>query len=189
MNVKKSNKTQSTPKKASTNKDSQTLTLKSLFDYLNEKKYEPVLQEEQNQVVLNIQIKNVEFPLIVKILDNEELVQFLAFFPANIKEGAEADTARTLHLLNKELDLPGFGMDDVNGLMFFRYVVPFLNQKFETPLLEKLLQAIPNILGSFFPLLYHISQGKMSYHDVYDKYDEMTNPIEMDNPTLNSKDP
>lgn len=152
--------------------------LKNLLTYFEEKGFLPELQEERSQLQITIESEKVEFPLFVRITDDAELIQLLAFFPSNIKQGHEADTARALHLLNKELDIPGFGMDDINALIFYRCMIPCPENQFNVSVLDKFSNAIPLICESFFPLIYSISQGNMKFEDMATQYEKMRFPEE-----------
>lgn len=156
-----------------TTKNNNKLNLSNLLQYLQKKEHEASLQTETNQILIPIKVKKVEFPFFIRITNDEKLIQMLAFFPCNIKEGSEADTARCLHLLNKELDVPGFGMDDVNGLVFYRYMIPCENKEFNESTIDRFMTAVPGICESFFPLIFNISQGTMKFSEVTDKLTEL----------------
>ncbi len=154
------------------------LELVNLLEHFEKKDYKPVLQQEENQLLITIKVEKIEFPLFVRIREGGDLLQLLVFFPCNTKLGCEADTARCLHLLNKELDIPGFGMDDANALIFYRCLIPCVDNTFNPLILDKFFDAIPNICSSFFPLIFSISQDKMKFEDIADRYDEMMDQAE-----------
>jgi hypothetical protein len=156
-----------------TKKKSHSLNLENLLKHFQKEVSTAVIQEETNQILITIKVEKVEFPLFVRITEDGELLQMLAFFPANIKPGSEADTARALHLLNKELDIPGFGMDDLNGLIFYRYMLPCLNNQFNPVAVDKFFNAIQMICQSFLPLIFAISQGNLKFEEIANKLTEM----------------
>lgn len=158
-------------KNATTNKNA--LKLDNLLAFIQKNYKEASLQTETDQIVLTIKVKKIEFPFFIRITNDKKLIQLLVFFPCNIKDGSEADTARCLHLLNKELDVPGFGMDDVNGLMFYRYMIPCENNEFVESIVDRFMVAVPGICESFFPLIYNISQGTMKFSEIADKLTEL----------------
>lgn len=130
------------------------------------------LQSETNQVFCIFKNENIEFPVFARIAEDNNLIQLLVFFPCDLKKGAEADTARSLHLLNKEIDIPGFGMDEANNLMYFRYMLPAVDEKYEEVLVEKFTNAFQMICKTFFPLVFAVSQGAVTFADVEKKVKE-----------------
>jgi len=127
------------------------------------------LQAETQQVYCVFKNENVEFPVFARIAEDGNLVQLLVFFPCDLKKGAEADTARSLHLLNKEIDVPGFGMDEANHLLYFRYMLPAVNGEYEEVLIEKFTNAFQMICKTFFPLVFAVSQGAVTFAEVEKK--------------------
>ncbi|HRD55269.1 MAG TPA: YbjN domain-containing protein [Parachlamydiaceae bacterium] len=162
-------------------KNKQTTNLENLMAYFQTQGFEPVLQETQGQLQMQIKIEKVEFPFFAKVREDGSIIQLLAYFPCNIKEGAEADTARSLHLLNKEIDIPGFGMDDLNSLIFYRCMVPCANSAFDPAVMERFSKAIPAICHSFFPMIFAVSQGKTKYAEIASQYETMLDDNEEEN--------
>lgn len=154
-------------------KNNNALNLENLLKVIQKTNPEASIQTETQQIVIKIAVKKVEFPFFIRITNDEKLIQLLSFFPSNIKAGCEADTARCLHLLNKELDVPGFGMDDLNGLVFYRYMIPCENKEFNESTLDRFMIAIPGICESFFPLIFNITQGTMKFADIADKLSDV----------------
>lgn len=150
-------------------KTTNTLNLENLLTYFQSKNENVVIQEETDQLLITVKVEKVEFPLFIRVSENQDLLQLLAFFPCNTKEGCEADTALTLHLLNKDLDIPGFGMDDLNGLIFYRCMVPCLDNQYQEAVVDKFFNAVKRICQSFLPLIYAMSQGNIKYQDIQDQ--------------------
>lgn len=149
------------------------LEIETLLTHFQKATPTAVFQEETNQILITIKVEKVEFPMFVRITETQELLQMLAFFPCNIKPGCQEDTARCLHLLNKELDIPGFGMDDLNGLIFYRCMIPCLNQEFEPALVDKFFTAVQMICKSFLPMVFAISQGNLKFADMADQMESL----------------
>lgn len=147
--------------------------LQNLIIYFKDQGFEPVLQEDQGQLQMVIKIDKVEFPFFARVREDGELIQLLTYFPCNIKEGAEADTARSLHLLNKEIDIPGFGMDDLNSLLFYRSMIPCPENDFNTAVMDRFSKAIPAICESFFPVIFAVSQGNTKFAEIASQYETM----------------
>ncbi len=101
------------------------------------------LQEDNKQVAVMLKISDQEIPVFVGVL-HEALVQMIAYLPFEIKKDAAGEVGRFLHLLNKQLDLPGFGMDEEAGLLFYRAVIPCLTAEVETELFDAYFKTLQN---------------------------------------------
>ncbi len=149
------------------------LNLENLLKHFKKTKENAVLQTETDQILITVKFDKVEFPLFVRITETQDLLQLLAFFPCNIKAGCESDMARTLHLLNKELDIPGFGMDDFNGLVFYRCMIPCPDLHYHEAVIDKYLDAVKMICQSFLPLIFAMSQGNMKFSEISNKLGDL----------------
>ena len=150
------------------------LKLDKLHQYLNQKGYEALLQNETNQIYLIFKINNIEYPLFIRIYEGGELLQLLAFVPGHIQTGAQADLARLLHLLNKELDTPGFGMDENAGISFYRNMLSSIDKTIHPQLLESHLNSIQLILKTFGPIVLTVASGKATFDDILQKITDQT---------------
>lgn len=148
------------------------LNLDNLLKSLQKVFPDAAIQKETKQVFAVFKNEEVEFPVFGRIAEDENLIQLLVFFPCNLKKGAEAETARSLHLLNKEIDVPGFGMDEGNSLLYFRYMLPSVEGHYEEVLVEKFTNAFQMICKTFFPLVFAVSQGLVTFPEVEKKVKE-----------------
>lgn len=145
------------------------LTLPKILDHLKKEKFDPKLQSETDQIYFIFKIEGHEFPLFVRIYDESDLLQLLVFFPAPIKEGTEADVARLLHLLNKEIDIPGLGMEEESRMAFYRVMLPALDKKINDRLLDAFLDSMRLICEHFAPVVFAVTQGKVTFQEVLEK--------------------
>lgn len=150
------------------------LTINQLLQRLKDKKYDVQIQEETNQIVLILKLGKQEFPLFFRIYESTELLQLLAFMPLTLPEETKTEMARVLHLLNKELDIPGFGMDEVAKLIFFRAMLPIPSQKIAFSTIEKYLNSLQLICQNIFPIVYAVALGSAKIEDVYKILKEVT---------------
>ena len=150
------------------------LTLNNLLQHLKEKNFDANLQAETNQVTLILKIGKQEFPLFFRIYENTELLQLLAFMPLTLQETTKFEMARVLHLLNKELDVPGFGMDEIAKLIFFRTMIPAPDQKISFTIIEKYLNSLQLICQNIFPIIYAVAAGSAKIDEVYKILKEVT---------------
>ncbi|HEY4832398.1 MAG TPA: YbjN domain-containing protein [Waddliaceae bacterium] len=149
------------------------LNLNVLIKYLRDKHYDAQLQSETQQIYIILKIAGREFPLFIRIFEQSDLLQLLVFMPINIKQGAYADLARLLHQLNKELDIPGFGMDESAGVVFYRCMLPVLDKKIEESLLDSFLKSISVICESICPPIFTVASGSASYAEIIAKAKEI----------------
>jgi hypothetical protein len=146
--------------------------LDSLFKFLSEKKYDPKVQNETKQIYILLNVNGREFPLFIRIFDSSNLLQLLVFMPCQIKPGVHNDLARLLHLINKELDLPGFGMDENAGVTFYRNMLPTPNKKIDTNLLEIFLKSIQLICESISPPVIAVAGGLATFEEILKQANE-----------------
>lgn len=148
------------------------VTNDSLVKFLQSKDFDAKLQTETNQVFVLIKIENYEFPLFLRIFDQSDLLQLLVFMPAQIKSGTHDDLARLMHLINKQLDIPGFGMDEDNGVAFYRVMLPILDGQIDDRLLDSFLKSIRMICESISPSVIAVASGLTTYSEMLRKAKE-----------------
>lgn len=151
------------------------LNLNALKEYLAEKKMEATADTETRQLMMSFQFGGREFPLFIKILEGDELLQMLLFFPCTIVPATMSDTARLLHLINKEIDLPGFGMDEVAKLLFYRCLIPVKDKQIDQSMIDAYLNAIQIAFQTFTAVIVSVASGAISYDDVVKQSDKIKN--------------
>lgn len=140
-----------------------------LMKYLKAEKLEPQLQKETGQAYVIHKINQQEFPVFFRIYEGEELLQILIFFPLQVRPERYDAMARMLHLLNKEIDLPGFGMDEAIGLVFHRVMIPVFDKKIDTHLFKTILSASPKICEQFFASIVGTATSDLSFEAIIQK--------------------
>lgn len=141
----------------------------SLIKYLEAQKLKPTMQPETGQAYVIFKINTQEFPLFFRIYEGEELLQMLIFFPLQVKKERFDPMARMLHLLNKEIDLPGFGIDETVGLVYHRIMIPIFNKKIDTHLFSTYIAAVPKICEKFYPSIIGTASSEMSFDEILKK--------------------
>jgi hypothetical protein len=173
------------------------MTPDSILQFMQKNKYEAEIQPETQQVYTIFKIKQKEFPLFLRVFDQGHLLQLLVFIPSHlkpnerfslekretrsqshdeIKEGVVADLSRLLHLLNKELDVPGFGMDESAGVVFYRLMLPTPKKKIEEDLLLAYLKTADHVCQMFSLPIEAVSSGQMTLTQILEKAHEMEKP-------------
>jgi hypothetical protein len=174
------------------------ITTESLLHFMRKHQYESDIQADTQQVYTIFKINQKEYPLFLRIFDEGHLLQLLVFIPCHLepneqfalrKKGSEppssessqeagqkaviADLARLLHLLNKELDMPGFGMDEMAGVIFYRLMLPTPKKKIEGDLLLAFLKTVEHVCQMFATPIEAVSSGQMSLDQILAKAQEM----------------
>lgn len=145
------------------------LDLNKFKDHLSKQGIESDIQKETGQLCALLKIGDREFPLFFRIYEGGELLQLLAFLPCQLKQSTLADTARLLHLLNKELDTPGFGMDETSLVVFYRCMIPAKNKAVDEEFFNAFLNATQVVCQSFAPVVAAVAYGAMTFEDVLKK--------------------
>lgn len=150
------------------------LKLDPICAYLKSKGIPAEHQPETGQLAVLFKIGEREYPLFIRIYDGEELLQLLAFLPCNTKPETRSDTARLLHLLNKEIDIPGFGMDEDSESVFYRCMVPIKEKAIDEKLLDSYINAINVICQSFAPVIAATAYGAATFEEIMKKTKEQS---------------
>lgn len=143
-----------------------TLTLNEILKHLKTKGTLVEWQKETDQLCIMFKIAEREYPLFIRIFEGGELLQLLAFLPCTTSTNTYGETARLLHLLNKQVDLPGFGMDEATDTIFYRCMLPVHNKKIDSQILDALLNATEVVCTSFAPIIAAVAYGTVSFEDV-----------------------
>lgn len=152
-------------------------TIDDLLKFMLEHKLDAKLQDETNQIYVIFKYLEQEFALFIRLYESEEMLQLLTFFPVQIPKERFDVMARMINLLNKEIDLPGFGMDEGIGIPFHRIMLPLFHEKKIDPVaLESYLRAIPKICSQFFPILAGTAGSNLSFEALMKKAQETIAP-------------
>lgn len=160
----------------------------TILSFLRKNHYEADIQNDTQQIFIIFKIEKKEFPLFIRIFDEEDLLQLLVFIPSLLqpnenfnavelahsaadiaKQSLLGDVARLLHLLNKELDVPGFGMDEMAGVVFYRLMLPTPKKKIDSDLLLSFLKTIEHVCKMFSAPIEAVSSGKITLDQILEK--------------------
>lgn len=141
----------------------------SLLKFLNKHGLEPTFQKETNQTFVLMQIKQVSVPIFFGLSRESGLLQVVAYLPYQLRKESIAEVARMLHILNKELDMPGFGMDEKDLLIFYRTAIPCLNLQVNEQLLTHYVATIRFACETFMHLIASIAAGTIKTEDYLNK--------------------
>lgn len=168
------------------------LTLDNLLKLLTENGYQPHLQKETNQVYTVFSFEEREYPLFLRIFDHAYQLQLMVFLPSHLKAQLDQDPhatpspidpespygkiiaslARMLHLVNKELDIPGFGMDEKAGVVFYRVTIPSMNKCIDPQLILNYIKGAEQISKLFGIPIEAVSAGEATLDELLKKAKE-----------------
>ena len=123
-------------------------------------------QEKSNQIVSAFSHNGFEYPMFIRELDGGNLLQVLTFVPCTLQKEAVQDTSRLLHMVNKELDMPGFCCDEESKTVFYRVVIPFTNKNFDELLFCAYVNTTQQICGMFGTVIRAIAVNAMTLEEM-----------------------
>ena len=151
------------------------LDLYKISAHLRSQEIESEIQKETNQICILLKVADREYPLFIRIYEGGELLQLLAFLPCNTKSETRADTARLLHLLNKEIDIPGFGMDEDSEVVFYRCMIPAKDKQLDKKIFDAFINATQVVCQSFAAVIAGVAYGAVTFDEVLKKSKEQNN--------------
>ncbi|MDB6082024.1 MAG: hypothetical protein JWO53_1296 [Chlamydiia bacterium] len=149
-----------------------TLSQTDLLHALQKLQLNAEVQSETNQIYLIFKAGEREFPLFIRILGEGELLQLLTFIPCSVKPAQVSDISRFLHMLNKELDVPGFCVDEATATVFYRLILSAPQKVVADETFEAFINTSQVVCKTFSPAIEAISAGAMSLEDVLKKAQE-----------------
>jgi hypothetical protein len=101
-------------------------------------------------------------------------MQVITFVPCTVEIDSSDDLGKLLHMINKELDMPGFCYDDDSKTVFYRLVVPCLNQKVDEELFHAYVNTSKQVCTMFGTIVQAIAVKAMSLKEMLDKAKELS---------------
>lgn len=80
-------------------------------------------------------------------------------------------------MLNRELDVPGFGMEEQSKTVFYRIMMPAMDNNIDEKLIGAYLDTIKLVMSTFSPAVEAVASGQMSLGAVLDKVREATKQV------------
>lgn len=123
-------------------------------------------QKETNQIYFLLSHEEMQFPSFIRPLDGGNLLQIMIFIPVNVQKKGIEHLARFLHMANKELDMPGFGMDEASASVFYRIVIPTLEQNIDDMLFNAYIKTCHDVCVTFCTIIQALSMGALTMEEV-----------------------
>jgi hypothetical protein len=145
------------------------LKVDDLYNFLIKEQFPVQIKKETQQIYMVFKIENREFPVFIRVFPGGDLLQLISFIPCNLKAAFFGELARLLHMLNKELDIPGFGMDENANLIFYRAMIPAIEKQVNEEHVKRYIHSIEQILKNFAALIAMVAFGATSFEEVRKK--------------------
>jgi hypothetical protein len=135
------------------------LTQNALIQWLQGQNLQPTHQAQSDQIFIVMKIASHEVPVFLAMRSKETLLQLIAYIPYDLPAKSVPEISRLLHLINREVDMPGFGLDEQQKLMFYRLVIPSVDGEIEEKTLTLYLNTITVALETFMAAIAIVASG------------------------------
>ena len=130
-------------------------------------------QNETKQLLTKFSQNGYEYPMFIRQLNGGNLLQVLTFIPCSVESDAFVDLGRLLHMINKELDMPGFCCDEDSKTVFYRTVIPCINGQVDEPLFHAYLSTTQHVCEMFGTIVQAVAIKAMTLDEMMSKAKEM----------------
>ncbi|MGM0440141.1 MAG: YbjN domain-containing protein [Chlamydiota bacterium] len=148
-------------------------TLPAIKKFLADDKVDAEIQAETDQLYFILKISDREIPVFLRLLHEGRLIQLLAFLPFQPLPTVFPELARWLHYINKEIDLPGFGMDETTRLTFYRSMITARNQKISPARLRSYVISLNEVCRDFVDSIEEVATGQVSFEKILERKEEI----------------
>ena len=139
------------------------LSNNDLLQFLNKMELEPELEPQSNQVFISKPFEGVDFALFFSPRDNA--LHLISYFPYKFEKEIAGDLGRLLHILNKQIDMPGFCMEEKEGLVFYRTVLPCIDGNVSVDLLGLHMGAHKNVIEMCHRVIFGVASGQVKLEE------------------------
>lgn len=130
-----------------------------LVAFLKTRGHTASIQKDTDQIYLLFKIQDQEIPLFIRQNRESQILNLVCFSPCLMSPKAPPEMGRLLHLLNKEIDLPGFGMDEAPNLVFYRVPLFTYKDEIDEELFYTILTSMPKVIEMFQPVIAAVATG------------------------------
>jgi hypothetical protein len=127
---------------------------------------------ESEQVSILLKLENIEFPTFFRIVSEGPVIQTVTFLPVSCDSETVADVSRLLHLINKEIDFPGFGLDETTSTIIYRTAFLYLDGDLDERILQLSLRGISTACTNFTPVISSLTEGRITLTHILEEDDE-----------------
>jgi hypothetical protein len=141
------------------------LSHEKIIEFLVKEGYTPNWNEDAGQIEMPVTHGTHELSTFLRIFPDGPSLQVVTFLPVVFSPETISDLSRLLHLINKEVDMPGFGIDEMTDTVFYRSVFPCLNSEVNPELIQISIKALQVVTDAFLNAVNAIAQGAITFED------------------------
>ncbi|MBJ7450004.1 MAG: YbjN domain-containing protein [Parachlamydiales bacterium] len=145
------------------------LSLFQISKILKEKGYLPTIDEDNQQFFIIHKIDEMELPLFFKVASSFQHIQVIAYLPIKVDPEVYNDVARLLHQINCEIDVPGFGLEEKEGMIMFRIFVPCQNGYCTSEFVLSFIDVIHRAFESYKNLILAVVEKETTLDEILAK--------------------
>jgi hypothetical protein len=139
----------------------------AIFRYLQSKDFAPEQQKETDLIFIKIKADVYDVPIFFDIHQERGLLNMMSYLPFQLQEKSIAQVARLLHMINRHFDMPGWGMDEEHKFIFFRLLLPTLDNKLDERLLAAYIQVSSIACITFIHAIARVTTGLAQADDIF----------------------
>lgn len=136
----------------------------SILQFLNKLELQPELEPASKQIFIKKEHESNEYILFFAIRGAS--LQIICYFPYAAKKEQFAEVSRLLHIFNRDIDMPGFGFDEKQGLIFYRNVIPCLDNIVDEKLILLFLSTQKSVIETFGKAIFGVLSGQVKIDDL-----------------------
>jgi hypothetical protein len=126
---------------------------------------------DQKKRDLKVEVTEHTLPVLPKFASSADQtlpskIQFRLILPFKVKNSSLNDISSLLHFLNQSIDLPGFGLDELEGRVIYRYVWLTSPSHLDKISIITLLNALTLNLMLFSDTIESIAKGSSTFNDL-----------------------
>lgn len=145
------------------------------------------IDEKNREQIASVTTTQIEFPK--EFLSKEKAVPYHLHFrvklPFKIEDLALNQVGSLILFINQFLDLPGFELNELEGIVTYRYVWLTYDtkdaEKEQDPLLLSIIGAILLNLKLFSEMIESLAEGKLTFNDLLEQIVEMGKNVSKSN--------
>lgn len=135
--------------------------------------------EKGRERVLEITAQDQELGTAVKEeVPNLARVQFQVLFPFKMDERSAKEVGGLLCYLNRQLEMPGLEMSEIDDQIFYRYILLTTHEELNKTLVVAIIGVILFILQVYADLIEAVASGSMTFNHVLEKIIEANDLLE-----------
>lgn len=137
------------------------LDIPSLQKHLQSLGFVNHFQAETSQIIIDLPVWDNALPVFLRLYDDGDMLQLVILLPVQLKPETLHDVGRLLHILNKEIDIPGFCLEEDMRIAFYRLSVPVFDDGIHPLYLKTMLLSIQNLVQQCTPVIAQAALGRL----------------------------